>query len=132
MQEDMARQEGSVFRTPLIESVHDGMTVIDAAGNKVGSVAYVQMGDPEAVTTKGNDLGDPGLIGDIAIAAFGDEREPDVPEPKRSQLLRYGFIKVDGPGLFDHDRYVRSDLIESVSQDTVTLTVHQDRLVGEA
>jgi hypothetical protein len=62
---------------------------------------------------------------------FGDEREPDVPGPLRAQLLRYGFVKVDGPGLTDTDRYVRSDRIASVSGDTVTLSVSKDRLAEE-
>jgi hypothetical protein len=133
MQEDMARSENSVFNTRLIERVEEDMKVVDSAGNDVGKVQYVQFGDPEAITTEGNELEKPaGIIGDVAMAFFGDEREPDVAEPKRSQLLRYGFIKVDGPGLLDNDRYIRSDLIADVARDTVTLTVHKDRLVEEA
>ncbi len=50
------------------------------------------------------------------------EREPDVPEPLRSQLLRTGFIKVDGSGLADADRYIGADRISEVSGATVRLT----------
>jgi hypothetical protein len=115
-----------------IAQVTDGMTVVDSAGEKVGDVEYVQMGDPQAATTRGNEPDEPGLIGQVGMAILGDEREPDVPEPKRSQLLRYGFIKVDGPGLTDADRYVRSDRIAGVSGDTVTLTVPKDELPTES
>jgi hypothetical protein len=115
----------------LIEHVYDGMKVVDAAGEKVGEVEYVQMGDPEAATTQGNEPADGGFLGDVARAVGGDEREPDVPEPKRSQLLRMGFIKVDGPGLLETDRYVRADRIARVADDTVTLTVTKERLPEE-
>ncbi len=121
---------GSVVRS--MEHIQEGMTVVDLAGEKVGKVEYVQFGDPQAVTTEGNEPGRPaGLIGEAAMAVFGDEREPDVEEPLRSQLLRYGFIKVDGPGLTDKDRYVRADLIGNVSDDIVTLKVSKDQLPRE-
>ena len=113
--------------TALLELVREGMKVVDLTGETVGTVEYLRMGDPEAATTAGNDFKDPGLLGHLALA-FGDEREPDVPEPKRSQLQRYGFIKIDGPGWTDTDRYVRSDRIESVSGETVTLSVSKDQL----
>ncbi len=114
----------------MIERVTEGMTVVDAAGDKVGSVEYVQMGDPQAVTAEGNEpnVGKPGLLGSLSGAIGSDETEPDVPDPARSTLRRYGFLKVDGPGLTGTDRYVRSDLIGSVADDTVTLRVNKDQL----
>lgn len=118
-------------RAPFIEQVREDMKVIDSAGQEVGEVEYVQMGDPEAATTQGNELDEPGLIGRLGVALAGDEREPDIAEPKRSQLLRYGFIKIDGPGLMDTDRYVRSDRIASVAGDTVRLMVTKDQLPKE-
>ncbi len=131
MNESMSTAMESVFSVPPIEQVHEGMHVVDWKGRRLGTVEYVQMGNPEAVTTAGNELSEPGLIGEIAMAAFGDEREPDVPEPKRSQLLRYGFVKIDGPGLFGHDRYVRSDRIAAVSDRTVILAVKKSQLPDE-
>ena len=117
-----------------IERVTEGMTVVDAAGDRVGKVEYVQMGDPQATTTEGSEpnVGEPGLLGALGRAIGGDESEPDVPEPGRSTLLRYGFLKVDGPGLTGTDCYVRSDLIGSVSEDTVTLRVNKDQLPRES
>jgi hypothetical protein len=115
----------------LIEQVHEGMLVVDRAGERLGEVAYVQMGDPQAATTQGNEELDTGFLGDLARAVAGDEREPDVPEPLRSQLIRYGYVKVDGPGLTDVDRYVRSDKIAAVRDRTVFLTLQKDEVPRE-
>ncbi len=127
----MREEVGSIERS--MERVQEGMTVVDLGNEKVGKVEYVQFGDPQAATTEGNDLVRPagGILGEAALGVLGDEREPDVDEPLRSQLLRYGFIKVDGPGLTGTDRYVRSDLVGNVSEDTVTLKVSKDELPKE-
>jgi hypothetical protein len=130
MSEHMAGGDPIHHMSP-IEAVQEGMEVYDQAGNKVGKVEFVSMGDPEAVTTEGNELREPGLIGRVGMALFGDEREPDVPDPLRAELLRMGFIKVDGPGFIGDDRYVRSDQIQSVSGDKVTLAVDKEQVVKE-
>ena len=113
-------REALGLRTEPIERVREGMTVLDAAGAKLGTVAYVKMGDPQTVTTQGNKPGEPGSLGAIP-APVTREPEPDVPEPLRSQLLRVGFIKVDGPGRVGRDRYFSGDRIGDVSGDTVRL-----------
>src|SRR5438105_2182227 len=57
-------QIGSNTGSSAIARVREGMRVLDVAGSEIGKVEYVQMGDPEAVTTAGNqatpDLG--GLV----------------------------------------------------------------------
>lgn len=116
---------------PPIALVREGMLVVDQAGRRLGEVAYVQMGDPEAITTQGNEERDTGFLGDLARAVAGDEREPDVPEPLRAQLVRYGYIKIDGPGLADVDRYVRSDQIAAVRDTTVFLAVAAGQVARE-
>ena len=131
MNEDLTRETGSVFSTQPIELVREGMEVYDAAGDKIGKVEYLKMGDPQAVTTAGEEHEAGGMIGRVAQTFFPGETEPDVPEPLRAQLVRYGFIKVDGPGLLDKDRYVRSDLIGNVSDEVVTLKVSKDQLPKE-
>jgi len=119
-------------QTEPIALVREGMTVVDANGERIGPVEYVQMGDPEAVTTAGEgpEPSWPIALGDALVDKFD---EPDVPEPLRSQLLRYGFIKIDGPGpdFFDTDLYVRADAITEVSGDTVKLSVRKERLIKE-
>ena len=131
MDRDVTRQTGRVFSTAPIELVREGMDVIDAAGKKIGKVEALKMGDPEAATTQGEEVDTGGLIGNVARAFWPNETEPDVPEPLRAQLVRYGFIKVDGEGLFDTDRYVRADLIDGVTEDQVRLKVTKAQLPHE-
>jgi hypothetical protein len=123
----------SVTNLGPIEMVREGMTVVDSAGEKVGKVEGLKMGDPGAVTEQGNEFQDTGLLGNIAEVFVGDEREPDVPAPLRARLLRSGYIKVDSPGfLIETDRYVPADRIASVDGDTVHLRVPKDRLIKES
>ena len=85
----------SVFKTQLIERVQEGMRVIDANGDDIGYVQHLKMGDPEAVTTAGNEP----TVSAGYVPLSDDADEPQVPEPIRSDLLRVGYIKVDGPNL---------------------------------
>lgn len=119
--------EGSIFRTQLIERVVEGMKVIDADGKDIGRVEFVKMGDPEATTTEGNEP----TVSAGYIPLTDDADEPEVPQPLRSDLLRVGFVKVDGPGLFDHDRYFRADVIQDVDGDVVRLRLPEERLADE-
>ena len=121
----------SVTNLGPIEMVREGMTVVDSTGEKVGKVEGLKMGDPEAVTEQGNELQNTGLLGAVAGAFAGDEREPDVPGPARARLLRSGYIKVDGGFLIETDRYVPADRIASVQGDTVHLTLPKDQLIKE-
>src|SRR6476660_8122881 len=122
----------SVTNLGPIEMVREGMHVVDSTGEKVGKVEGLKMGDPGAETEQGNELQDTGLLGNIAEAFAGDEREPDVPGPARARLLRSGYIKVDHGFLIETDRYVPADLIASVSGETVHLRVPKDRLLKES
>jgi hypothetical protein len=119
-------------RASPIELVREGMAVVDAAGQPVGTVDVISMGDPEAATDRGSELQPRGDILSAAARALGDARtEPDVAEPLRSRLIRHGFLKVDGPDLLDTDRYVGADQIASVVGDAVTLRVRRGELPVE-
>ena len=109
--------------------VHEGMHVVDATGKDVGSVEMVQMGDSQAATTAGNEDRNTGLL--EAVARAIDEREPDVPEPLRSRLVQHGYLKIDGPGLLESDRYVPGNYVRDVSDDRVRLSVTRDELAKE-
>ncbi len=109
----------------IISRVQPGMTVVDATGEKLGTVDNVKMGDPGAATIGADVPDDPGFFEAIFVG------EPDVPEPLRIRLLRLGFIKIDGEGWIDTDRYVTADLIDRVSGDTVTLTATKDRILSD-
>jgi hypothetical protein len=111
----------------MIEAVQPGMAVVDAAGERIGAVELVRMGDPAAATARTYERPTAaGIVGQV-LDAFRIE-EPDVPEPLRSRLLQAGYVKVDGPGLTGADRYVRADQIAAVDADTVRLTVAKDQL----
>jgi hypothetical protein len=111
----------------IINQIQEGMRVVDVNGEDLGKVDHIKMGDPDAATVERDVYGGPGDL----IAAFVGEGEPDVPEPLRSRLLRHGYVKIDGKGWIDTDRYVTADAIGGVSGDTVTLTVNKDRLLTE-
>jgi hypothetical protein len=114
---------------PIAEVVR-GMTVVDNAGAQVGKVELVKMGDPESITTEGQRVGESeGVVRALADSIFGSE--PDVPGPLAARLLRMGYVKVDGKGLLEADRYVASDQIAGVDGDTVRLTVSKDELTRE-
>ena len=114
-----------------MSGVQEGMHVRDAADQDVGEVEMVQMGDAMAATTEGNEEQRPHDALEYVAESLGAEREPDVPEPLRSRLVRSGFIKVDGPGLLQTDRYVSSEYVRSVDRDTVRLSVRKQDLVRE-
>jgi hypothetical protein len=124
-------QNNTPFDRDPLANVHEGMHVVDASGHDVGRVQYVQMGDAEAVTTAGQNDRPRDLIADVADAVFPNEREPDVPEPLRSELRRTGYIKIDGPDLLDTDRYVASNRVREVAQDRVRLSVRKEDLARE-
>jgi hypothetical protein len=117
--------EGEIFHTQPMERIREGMTVVDRAGTRLGTVEYIKLGDPGAATAEGSELRDP-LTRGVAnltegLLPFAHEREPDVQEPLRRQLLRTGFIKIHGPGLIHHNRYVGAGQIAGVAGDTVTV-----------
>jgi hypothetical protein len=114
-------------KNTLIQRVYEGMRVVDSEGKDIGKVEMVKMGDPEAMTTAGNEVGP--ATGVVPLDTEYDE--PEVPQPIRDDLLRVGFIKVDGANLFDTDRYFRADVIEAVEGDTVRIRLPQERLAVE-
>jgi hypothetical protein len=63
-----------------------------------------------------------------AVSSAGanqDERERLV----RARLMREGFIRVEGAGLFASDRYILPDQVESLSGDKIRLRVRRDDLL---
>jgi hypothetical protein len=99
-----------------IAQVREGMPVIDAAGERIGKVSYVKMGDPEAVTTQGQET---------------DDGEPQVVGELRKRLLRVGFVKIDRKGFLRPDGYVAADQIDRVEGDSVRLSVTDAGLLQE-
>ena len=113
-----------------LNSVQPGMHVVDAAGEDVGRIDLIRMGDSEAETTAGNNNTRTQPL-DLIATAMGHEEEPDVPEPLRSRLVRSGYLKLDGAKLLDTDRYVSMDKVRDVADDRVRLSVRRDELIKE-
>lgn len=87
-----------------LSQVREGMQVVDRVGGRLGTVELVAMGDPEAVTTQGQEAARPDQVyQQLLQAVFG--REPRIPEQFHEQLVREGFVKIDSKGLLDRDAY---------------------------
>jgi hypothetical protein len=92
------------------------MPVVDAAGERIGKVSVVKMGDPEAVTTEGEET---------------DDGEPHVVGELRDRLLRLGFIKINRKGFLRPDGYASADQIDRVEGESVRLSVTDTDLLHE-
>ena len=98
-----------------------GMDVEDVAGEHVGKVADLRVGDPDAI-----DVGEPdplALSGEGFALAMGAHREPNVAPGLVGRLLQAGYIKIDDKRHFrrDHHYYALTDEIASVEADKVRL-----------
>ena len=106
-------------RNELLAQIKEGMPVLDADGEPVGTVEFVKMADlndPDDTPRRGGDRGFiDQLIGrdeddtDLLDALIGDG---DVTE----RMRRSGFVKVDTGGLFADDTYVVPRQIASVDE----------------
>lgn len=83
-----------------IGSIREGMDVFTAYGRKVGTVATVKMGDPNAITAEGQEPEQTeGIAG--ALASVFDS-STSLPEERKQRLLRLGYIEIDGTGFGNH------------------------------
>jgi len=134
MSTDNTRSGGAGMATAdagLLGQISEGMKVVDASGDDLGKVVAIKMGDPGAATTAGEMMDSPGgTLGAVGDAVLGGGIDPDLEEPMRSELLRSGYIKIDGKGWFGTDRYVPADQVAGVSGDTVRLGVTKDQMTS--
>jgi hypothetical protein len=120
---------GDGEKTPeLITRIRLGMEVEDAAGERIGKVADILLGDPDAI-----DFGDrePVTSGEGLALALGVHREPNVAPGLVGRLLRAGYIKVDDKRHFrrDHHYYATADQVVSVESNTVRLSTASRELI---
>jgi hypothetical protein len=108
--------------------IQPGMEVKDAAGARIGTVAYVEIGDPGAVTPGG---GESALPGEEIDLAMGAHPEPHVPPQMVGRLLLIGYIKVNDTRRFRPDRhfYAPADEIDAIEDNTVRLGKLRDELI---
>jgi hypothetical protein len=106
-----------------ISDVMIGDAVVDSTGKEVGTVKFVKMGDPNAVTDEGQEDSGPGFLG-----LGGDSYDlGSLPEQARHQLLRVGFIHIDVS--WANDRFAGAGQIARVENNTVYLTVPEANLI---
>lgn len=111
--------------------VEQGMRVFDREHHEIGKVEWVQFGDddPDTLEVEASgprrDRDDVNLFDVIAKAFTSD----NVPDELRDRLVHQGFVRIDADGLFQADRYVMPDQIDSVSSDGMTLNVTKDELI---
>jgi hypothetical protein len=104
-----------------IKDVMEGMSVLDARGEEVGTVAEVRMGDPQAVTDEGQRrVSGGGVLSAIAAGLSGGSK---LSSQAQERLLRVGYLRVDATGMFEGDVYVAADQINEVLGDRVRLDV---------
>jgi hypothetical protein len=108
-----------------ISMVMTGDTVVDSTGKEVGTVKFVKMGDPNAVTDEGQEDDSPGFLG-----LGGDSYDMgNLPEQARDQLMRVGFIHIDVS--WADDRFAGAGQIARVENNTVYLSVPEADLIGQ-
>lgn len=100
--------------------IDDGIGAFGVAGGTAGSGAAGAPGGTAA----------PGAVAGIGDALFGGRGE-DLPETLRNDLMRVGYLKIDGKGWIDTDRFARADQIAEVSADSVRLSVAKEALPSE-
>ena len=111
--------------------VEQGMRVFDREHHEIGKVEWVQFGDddPDTLEVEASgprrDRDDVNLFDVIAKAFTSD----NVPDELRDRLVHQGFVRIDADGLFQADRYVMPEQIDSVSGDEVTLNVTREQLI---
>jgi len=106
-----------------ISQVMIGDSVVDSTGKEVGTVKFVKMGDPNAVTDEGQEDSDSGIFG----FASDSYDMGNLPEQARHQLMRVGFIHINVS--WADDRFAGTGQIARVENNTVYLTVPEADLL---
>lgn len=111
--------------------VEQGMRVFDREHHEIGKVEWVQFGDDDPETLEVEASGprrgrDDDTLFDVIAKAFTTD---NVPDELRDRLVHQGFVRIDADGLFQADRYVMPEQIDSVSGEGLTLNVTKDELI---
>lgn len=102
-----------------IEDVREGMTVVDATGERVGTVSAVSIGDPDAVTDQGQHFDESSfdMLNELRSILGGDA----IPDEQAHHLLRAGFVRVHR--LLHHDLFATPAELDRVEGDTLHLSI---------
>ncbi|HEX2912307.1 MAG TPA: hypothetical protein VH186_15975 [Chloroflexia bacterium] len=112
----------------LLTKIHKGMEVVDQNGEHIGKVTSVEMPDPGSATLETSVR--PGdLLGGVMDAFTGSDNE--ILKTLHSDLIRTGYIKVNGQHLRNEQQYIVPDSIANVSGEKVTLNRTKEKLTGK-
>ncbi|NJN17231.1 MAG: DUF2171 domain-containing protein [Oscillochloris sp.] len=113
----------------ILNDIHEGMTVYDRSGDKIGTVEFVHFGTEgtdvsgaSSPAAAGRDRGS--FVDQIASTLWGSDNLPDTVQ---ARLNNSGFIRMDAKGLFAKDRYITPDQITAVDE-AVHLGATRDEL----
>lgn len=118
MSESSAQASGPHHeKARLISQVQEGMDVEDVAGEHVGKVTFVRIGDPSAIDVELEDVSMPGDAYSV------EPQEPNVAPTMVRRLLVNGYLKIDDIRRLrrDHHYYALADEVASVDGNTVRL-----------
>jgi hypothetical protein len=120
----------------IMRDIRKDMKVYDRNHNEIGVVEFVKFGDEDPATlgfeTTGvnpMDRDDKESFIDSLLDVFTHD---DLPQALRDRLLRFGFVRIDGEGLFSADRYILPDQIQSVADGKVMLKVKKSELIKQS
>jgi hypothetical protein len=120
--------------TQLLQQIREGMDVYDANGEQVGTVDSVHFGEPEAITTesdRGRGEGGGGTenpLGGDSDGSLFDILDLGLGPEANERMQRFGYITIDGKGLFSGKKFASSQEITSVSGNEVALSATKDAL----
>lgn len=101
-----------------IEQVREGMNVYDTQNQRIGSVVNVKIGDPEAITTQGQQPDQPGGMVGALMDTFSSGS--GMPDERKERLLRLGYLEINGAGIGNHF-YESAEAIDRVTEAGVFL-----------
>jgi len=115
----------------ILGQVKEGMEVYDNAGEQVGTVNFVRIGEEDPTNIE-------------VEAATGDPRTPpqnkileevarvlgkmdNIPDEIKERMWRYGYVRID-MGTLHSDRIALHTEVDRVADNRVRLSVNQDEL----
>jgi hypothetical protein len=122
--------------TISLSGVKEGMHVHDVNNEHVGKVRFVKMGDenpmsPGVETTtvsRAEGTRNESIVEEVAETIIPDDAD-DLPVEMRERLIREGYVRID-TGFLRSDRFVTPSQIQSISDDTVILSITKDTLTA--
>lgn len=110
-----------------MEDVREGMLVVDRAGEEIGTVVDMKMGDPYAVTGAGQEQLTDDQFTTTSAKIFGPRHE--FPEAWAERMRRLGFLRL-GQKMTRRELFAAGDQVAEVSAGKVHLNVDRQELLA--